>query len=90
MTRTVFTPDSNIVSFSIPDKYVGTELEITVFPLEEISITKQKEKETNGKKEEINDIDPSFGGWADMDKSTEEICAGIRNSRTFRERDLVL
>ena len=39
MLRTIYTPDSNLVSFSIPDKYIGTELEITVFPLSEIPVT---------------------------------------------------
>jgi hypothetical protein len=82
MIRTVFIPDSNLVSFPIPDKYIGTELEITIFPLNETVITKLKNKEP--------DIDVSFGAWADMDKSTEEICDGIRNSRTFRNRDIVL
>jgi len=38
MLRTIYTPDSNFVSFSIPDKYIGTELEIIVFPLTEISV----------------------------------------------------
>ena len=38
MLRTIYTPDSNFVSFSIPDKYIGTELEITVFPLNEIPV----------------------------------------------------
>ncbi|MDR0865836.1 MAG: hypothetical protein LBO74_13030 [Candidatus Symbiothrix sp.] len=82
MIRTVFTPDSNLISFPIPEKYIGTELEITIFPIKEMSITKPKKKKIT--------IDPSFGAWADMDKSTEEICAEIRNSRTFRNRDLVL
>jgi hypothetical protein len=82
MIRTVFTPDSNLVSFPIPKKYIGTELEITIFPLKEISVTKRKRKESG--------TDSSFGAWADMEKSTEEICAEIRNSRTFRNRDLVL
>ena len=39
MLRTIYTPNSNLVSFSIPDKYIGTELEITVFPLSEIPVT---------------------------------------------------
>jgi len=33
------------------------------------------------------EVDPSFGAWADMEMSTDEICAEIRNSRTFRNRD---
>jgi hypothetical protein len=35
-------------------------------------------------------IDRSFGAWADMEGSTEEICAEIRNSRTFRNRNNLL
>jgi hypothetical protein len=83
MIRTVFTPDSNFVSFPIPDKYVGTELEIMVFPHEEISEIKPK-KNVSG------NIDLSFGAWADMDKSAEEICEEIRKSRNFRKTDIVL
>ena len=41
MLRTIYTPNSNFVSIPIPDKYIGTELEITVFPLDEISVAKQ-------------------------------------------------
>jgi hypothetical protein len=83
MIRTVLTPDSNFVGFSIPDIYVGKELEIIVLPHNETSMAKPK-------KEAIADADPSFGSWADMDKSTEEICNEIRNSRTFRKTDLTL
>ena len=36
------------------------------------------------------EVDPSFGGWADMDKTTEEICSEIRASRFFRQRDIEL
>jgi hypothetical protein len=80
MIRTIFIPKSNRISFPIPDKYIGTELEITVFPLKEISTaTVETEKD--------DPMDYSFGAWADMDKSTEEICTEIRNSRTFRNRD---
>jgi hypothetical protein len=40
MLRTIYRPDSNFVNFLIPDKYIGTDLEITVFPLNEISVAK--------------------------------------------------
>ena len=33
-------PNSNRINVPIPDKYIGAELEITVFPLKEISIAK--------------------------------------------------
>jgi len=73
MVRTVYTPDSNNISVSIPDRYIGTELEILVFPIHEIFTSNMKKK--------MPDIDRSFGGWADMDKTTEEICSEIRESR---------
>jgi hypothetical protein len=83
MIRTVLKPDSKFVGFSIPDIYVGQELEIIAFPHNEIFAVKQE-------KEAIADTDPSFGSWTDMDKSTEEICADIRTGRTFRKTDLPL
>ncbi|MDR1938190.1 MAG: hypothetical protein LBQ73_06815 [Tannerellaceae bacterium] len=83
MIRTVLIPDSNFVGLPIPDIYVGKELEIIVFLHDEISVVKP-EKEVTG------DGDPSFGSWADMDKSTEEICAEIKSSRSFRKTDLTL
>jgi len=82
MVRTVYTPDSNLVKVPIPDRYIGTELEILVFPSNEVFVSKAKKKTL--------DIDKSFGGWADMNKTTDEICSEIRASRTFRNRDLVL
>ena len=80
MLRTVYTPNSNRISVPIPDKYIGTELEILVFPINEVSTSKIEKK--------APDADVSFGGWADMDKTTEEICSEIRASRYFRNRDL--
>ena len=82
MVRTVYTPDSNLLSVPIPDRYIGTELEILVFPTNEISVSKAKIK--------TPDVDISFGGWADMNKTTDEICSEIRASRTFRKRELEL
>jgi hypothetical protein len=37
MIRRIFTPDSEQVTFPIPEKYVGTELEIIIFPLKDVS-----------------------------------------------------
>jgi len=82
MLRTIYMPDSNRISVPIPDKYIGTELEILIFPVSEVS-TPNVEKKTS-------DVDVSFGGWADMDKTTEEICSEIRASRTFRNREFVM
>ena len=79
MLRTVYIPDSNRISVAIPDKYIGAKLEILVFPINEVLTSKIEKKTTI--------IDESFGGWADMDKTTEEICSEIRASRTFRNRD---
>jgi len=36
MIRTVFTPQNNNFIFPIPTEYIGKELEIIVFPTEEI------------------------------------------------------
>ena len=81
MLRTVYTPDSNSVSFPIPDEYIGTELEIIIFPIREVFKSKINNK--------MLDSNASFGAWADMDKTTEEICAEIRSSRNFRNRDFL-
>ena len=82
MLRTVYKPDSNVLSVSIPDIYVGSELEILVFPIKEVLVSSAKKNHQG--------VDTSFGGWADMDKSTEDICSEIRTGRTFRNRELVL
>ena len=82
MLRTVYTPNSNCISFPIPDKYVGVELEILIFPISDSSTSNMKKKAPNA--------DASFGAWADMDKTTEEICSEIRSSRTFQNKDLIL
>jgi len=82
MLRTVYTPDSNLLSEPLPDRYIGTELEILVFPINEVFVTSTKMKTPN--------IDLSFGGWSDMPATTEEICSEIRASRNFRNRELVL
>jgi hypothetical protein len=37
MIRTIFTPDSQQITFPIPEKYIGTELEIIIFPLKDAS-----------------------------------------------------
>lgn len=35
MIRTVITPDKNLLSFNIPDKYIGKKLEIIAFAVDE-------------------------------------------------------
>ena len=82
MLHAVYTPDSNRISIPIPDRYIGTELEILVFPVHKVSTFNVENK--------TPDIDASFGGWADIDKTTEDICSEIRASRTFRKRDIEL
>ena len=82
MLRTVYMPDSNCVTVPIPDRYIGTELEILIFPIKEVFTPKLAKKTT--------EVDASFGGWADMDKTTEEICSEIRESRVFRDRNFVM
>jgi hypothetical protein len=37
MIRTIFTPDSEQVTFPIPEKYIGAELEIIIFPVKDVS-----------------------------------------------------
>jgi len=51
-------------------------LEILVFPVNEVCMPAIEKKTPNN-------VDLSFGGWADMDKTTEEICAEIRAGRTL-------
>jgi hypothetical protein len=43
MLRTVYMPESNRINVPIPDRYIGTELEITVFPLNEISMVRHND-----------------------------------------------
>ena len=83
MIRTIYTPNNNTVIFPIPEKYIGKALEISVFPVAEISIE-------NKKTELSASEDVSFGAWADMGKSDLEICAEIKNSRSFGKREIVL
>ena len=52
-----------------------------IVPMNEIPYSKAEKKTL--------DADSSFGGWADMDKTTEKICSEIRAGRIFRNRDLV-
>ena len=35
MIRTVVTPDKNLLSFNIPDKYVGKKIEVIAFAVDE-------------------------------------------------------
>jgi len=63
----------------IPDIYIGMELEVLVSPINTVSTVKAENK--------ISAVDTSFGGWADMDKTTEDICTEIRSDRVFRNRD---
>jgi len=65
---------------SIPDKYIGMELEILVSLINEVSIYKAKTHSQN--------MDISFGGWADMNKTTEKTCSETRVNRSFRNREV--
>ena len=60
----------------------GLQVEVIVFPVNQVTSPNVEKK--------ISDVDLSFGGWADMDKTTEEICSEIRTGRTFRNRDINL
>jgi len=81
MLRTIYTPDTNRIIFPIPDKYIGSELEILVFPVNEISVPNIEKGTSN--------VDVSFGAWATMDKTTEEICSEIKSGSTFKNRDIL-
>ncbi len=35
MIRTLVTPDKNVVSFDIPDEYIGKKIEVIAFTVEE-------------------------------------------------------
>lgn len=37
MIRTVITPDTNFLSFNIPDKYIGKKMEVIAFAVDEAS-----------------------------------------------------
>ena len=37
MIRTVITPDKNLLSFNIPDKYIGRKMEVIAFAVDESS-----------------------------------------------------
>jgi hypothetical protein len=37
MIRTILTPDSEQITFPIPKKYIGAELEIIIFPVKDVS-----------------------------------------------------
>jgi hypothetical protein len=37
MIRTILIPDSEQITFPIPEKYIGTELEIIIFPIKDVS-----------------------------------------------------
>jgi hypothetical protein len=84
MYRTVYTPGTNHINVSIPDSFIGMELEIPIFPTNEV-LTSTAKKKTPG-------IDTSFGGWADKKEeeyiSKEELLASI--DRGFRDVRLML
>jgi len=75
--RKIVSADALSPVIDLPWVSKGLQVEVIVFP---INIVTSSNVEKN---------DLSFGGWADMDKTTEEICSEIRASRTFRNRDLV-
>ena len=47
MLRTIFTPKNDRINLSIPKKYIGLELEILVYPTNEISTCKAEMKQDN-------------------------------------------
>ena len=76
--RKIVSADALSTVIDLPWYSKDLQVEVIVFPMNKVTLSNV----------EKNDL--SFGGWADMDKTTEEICSEIRSSRTFRNRDLDL
>jgi hypothetical protein len=83
MIRSIYTPNSNSITVPIPDRYIGTALEVNVFPVIEIYTEKTKAISSTS-------TDLSFGAWSDMEKTDTDICADIRSSRYFSNRETAL
>lgn len=49
MIRTVIIPENQDISIHIPSNYIGRELEVTVFPVDELKVPER----TNKKKHRI-------------------------------------
>ena len=78
--RKIVNADMLMPVFDLPWATKDLQVEVIVFPVNQITSSNVEKK--------ASDIDLSFGGWADMDKTTEEICTEIRASRTFCNREL--
>ena len=77
VVRKIVNAEMLLPFIDLPWASKGSEVEVFVFPINNTPACADKR---------TTDIDMSFGGWADMDKTTEEICTEIRASRTFRDR----
>jgi hypothetical protein len=71
MLRTILTPDSEQITFPIPEQYVGTELEIIIFPLKDISQITDRTQKTpvfgcaKGKFKMADDFDAPLDDFAE-------------------------
>ena len=82
VARKIVSADMLTPIIDLPWVANGEQVEVIVFPVNRNQVSPYSvEKKTS-------DVDLSFGGWADMDKTTEEICSEIRASRIFRNRDI--
>lgn len=46
MIKTIVTPQNNKLSLSIPDSYVGKEIEVLLYPTDELTEEKEKPKKS--------------------------------------------
>ena len=69
--RKIVSADALSPVIDLPWYSKGLQVEVIVFPINNVTLSN----------EEKNDF--SFGGWAEIDKTTEDICSEIRASRTF-------
>jgi hypothetical protein len=75
MLRTICVPQTVNLNVSIPENYIGSEVEILVFPIGNVPAKKTKRKIAD----EVNHF---FGIWkSTQDESPEEIVDALRTAR---------
>ena len=75
VVRKIVSADMLMPIIDLPWVSKGLRVEVIVSPINEVSPS-------------CVDVDLAFGGWKDMNETTEKICSEIRASRTFRNREL--
>jgi hypothetical protein len=71
MLRTVYTPSNNRLIVPIPDKYIGTELEILVFPVSDVL-----------KSEILLNPSPSNDPWFNDTRNMDELNRAVDELKT--------